>query len=280
MRPMRWGDNDKYFWIFTLSKNSKGYNPIAFELESVGEGRRAKLRISLFGYTVLAPLPNIIPPWRERHDYVHDGIAKFYYDVFSREYGFSYENGFLRFSYGPQTHDSSTTASKGYFLPWTQWRHVRESLYDLKGECYCDLPDYRGLRAYAPREALKNSCPSVTFSFKDYDGEELTARTRIEEREWLRGEGWFKWLSAFYRPKIRRALDISFSGETGREKGSWKGGTIGSGIDMLPGELHEAAFKRYCAEHQMQFIGEPNPPATLILREGVHVRRPKVGSEL
>lgn len=37
--------------------------------------------------------------------------------------------------------------------------------------------------------------------------------------------GWFKWLSWFGRPKIRRSLDIQFSSETGPEKGSWKGGT-------------------------------------------------------
>jgi hypothetical protein len=50
-------------------------------------------------------------------------------------------------------------------------------------------------------------------------------------------------------------LDIRFSEETGRRKGSWKGGTLGHGIDMLPGELHEAAFRRYCATHEMEFVG-------------------------
>ena len=43
--------------------------------------------------------------------------------------------------------------------------------------------------------------------------------------------------------------------ETGSKKGSWKGGTIGHGIDMLPGELHEGAFRRYCLAHKMKFIG-------------------------
>ena len=52
-------------------------------------------------------------------------------------------------------------------------------------------------------------------------------------------------------------------GETGREKGSWKGGTIGTSIEMLPGELHESAFRRYCDEehraksgkYRIKFIG-------------------------
>ncbi len=64
----------------------------------------------------------------------------------------------------------------------------------------------------------------------------------------LFGTGWFKWLSWFRAPKIRRSLAIEFSGETGPEKGSWKGGTVGTGIDMRPGELHESAFRRYCGE--------------------------------
>jgi len=93
------------------------------------------------------------------------------------------------------------------------------------------------------------------MAFRDFDGEELTATTHISEHEWHFGEGQFKWLSLFRRPKISRSLDISFSGETGRRKGSWKGGTTGHSIEMLPGELHYAAFQRYCAEHQMTFIG-------------------------
>lgn len=57
------------------------------------------------------------------------------------------------------------------------------------------------------------------------------------------------------RLAVRRSLDIQFSGETGTRKGSWKGGTVGHSIDMLPGELHEAAFRRYCSEHKMAFVG-------------------------
>ncbi len=94
----------------------------------------------------------------------------------------------------------------------------------------------------------------MSFGFSDYDGEALTAVTRIEEREWQRGVRWCRFLSLFWPAKIRRSLDIQFSGETGKRKGSWKGGTIGHSIDMLPGELHEAAFGRYCAAHGMTFV--------------------------
>jgi hypothetical protein len=114
------------------------------------------------------------------------------------------------------------------------------------------LPGFDGFRQ---EQAAAEACPTVTFNFADFDATLLQATTRIEEREWWLGEGWFKWLAWFARPKVVRSLDIAFSGETGKRKGSWKGGTVGTSIRMLPGELHEAAFRRYCAEHEMTFGG-------------------------
>jgi hypothetical protein len=34
-----------------------------------------------------------------------------------------------------------------------------------------------------------------------------------------------------------------------------EGGTLGHGINMLPREAPVEAFQRYCAEHEMKFIG-------------------------
>jgi hypothetical protein len=103
------------------------------------------------------------------------------------------------------------------------------------------------------KRKIEESCPSITFQFSDFDGEKITARTHIEEYQWLFGAGWFKWLAWFRKPKICRYLEIEFANETGRRKGSWKGGTLGHAIEMAPNELHEAAFRRYCAEHEMTF---------------------------
>lgn len=154
-------------------------------------------------------------------------------------------------------HDSTTTKSKGWFIPWRNWRRVRHTLYDLDGDYFSDLPGwgFRHKNGWSVRNAIEDACPTAAFEFDDFDGERITATTKIEEREWRLGEGKFKWLSLFRRPKIRRSLDIHFSAETGRRKGSWKGGTIGHSINMRPGELHESAFRRYCSEHEMTFVG-------------------------
>lgn len=266
MRAIRWSDNDRYFGPFTYAAGD--YSRLAIVLGSGDDEDYpgCRLRLSVGRRTLIIALPQIIRPWRRK---VYPGAAwdaetvkrlgrDWYYDTHEREYGFSYSDGFLQVFLGPQTHDSTTTRSWCKHLPWTQWRHVRHSLYDLTGEHFWTHPEGRltlgNHNSWLATKAVENACPSATFAFTDYDGEALTATTRIEEREWLFGWGCFKWLSLFRKPKVRRSLSIEFSGETGKRKGSWKGGTMGTGIDMLPGELHESAFRRYCAENQMTFV--------------------------
>lgn len=264
----RWGNNDKHWGPFTHAYDTR-WRPLALVLCSGDDDERqgCHLRISGIGHTLIAELPGIIQPWRRKVEAHWDAETQarlgrnWYYDTHPREYGFSYSDGFLQVFLGRQTHDSSTTQSWSKFLPWTQWRHVRTSHYNLKGEHYYTEP--KGLRWGTPEkeasEAFVEACPARRFYFRDFDGEGIIATCRIDEREWRFGEGWFKWLSHFRAPKIRRSLDMRFSGETGKRKGSWKGGTIGTSIEMLPGELHEAAFRRYCAEHEMTFDGEAVP---------------------
>lgn len=264
---VRWSDNDRYWGPFTYSYDRKGYRPFAVLLDS-GSGdedtRGCRLRLSAFGHTLIVALPPIIRPFQEKvvAQYWDDATIQrlgrnWYWRREHREFGFSCCDGFLHIHYGRQSHDSRTEKSGGYFLPWRQWRHVRNSLYGLQGEHFWSEPRRAKGKPFNFDDwrAAKETCPSRSFAFKDFDGESLTVDTRIEEREWRLGEGLFKWLSLFRRPKVRRSLNLEFSGETGRRKGSWKGGTVGHSIDMQPGELHESAFRRYCALNNMTFVG-------------------------
>lgn len=264
MRAIRWGDHDRYLGPFTWSY-SKDYPHWAIVLRSAGDDdsdNRCSLRISMHRATLIIALPNIIRPWREKvypDSWDAATIARlgrnWYWNVDRRAYGVNYNEGLLSIYYGRRggsCMDSSIEQTWSKFLPWTQWRHVRHSFYDPKGDHFGDAPESRRLGDdWQVYQNLKDACPKVKFAFDDHDGERLEATTMIEEREWRFGTGWFKWLSLFRRPKIRRSLDIRFCDETGPEKGSWKGGTLGTGIEMLPGELHEAAFRRYCdKEHR------------------------------
>jgi len=219
---------------------------------------RNSLTVYAFGWVARLLLPTVLQPYRERRvatSWDAATIARMgrdWYEVANpREYGFSLHEGHLVLYLGRQTHDSSTTQDWSWFLPWTQWRHVRRSFYGVNGELFGTIANGAGWDA---ESAMADRCPTVAFAFDDYDGKRITATTRIEEREWRFGTGWFRWLSLFRRPKIQRSLDLRFSEEVGPEKGSWKGGTIGHSIAMQPNELHESAFRRYCAqEHRSKY---------------------------
>lgn len=271
-RAIRWSDNDHYFGPFTWAYNTK-YRNLAIVLKSdVNEDSdcgTSSLRFNIGGCTLILTLPQIVKPHVQR---VFPGwdqttvtrLGRDYYDLpTERAFGFSCSDGFLQVFRGLRTNDSSTDRSWNCFLPWTQWRHIRHSFYGLQGEHVYDEQQGSSLgdKGWRERQAREDAVPSRIFAFKDFDGEALTVTTKIEEREWRFGTGWFKWLSLFRRPKISRSLSVSFSNETGRRKGSWKGGTMGHSIDMQPGELHESAFKRYCAEHEMTFMCERATPA-------------------
>jgi len=272
----RWGDNDHNWGPFTYSHDGNTSRLFAVELTSQGddedESGDCTLCISAFGHTIISTLPPVVRPHRKKiypiswdAETIQRLGRNWYYDIHPRRYGFSFyrDSGVgsavhLSVHYGVSTHDSSTDQQWGYFLPWTDWCHVRHSLYGLDGEHFHTERDggpYPAER-YDRMQEARGRCPTRTFAFRDFDGEYLTVETRIEEREWRLGTGWFRWLSVFSRPKTSRSLDLRFSGETGERKGSWKGGTTGHAITMLPGELHEPAFRRYCTENHMTFVGE------------------------
>lgn len=258
MNKRRWSDNDRHFGPFTLSLGDSWRLGVVMD-SGAGESPGCHLRLYFFTTTLLIELPSLIRPWRRFVDTSgyewSKGPGSGYWYEHPREYGFCFsDGGFFQLFLGAQTMDSSTTQNWCCHLPWTQWRHVRHTLYGLDGFFVFEQMETVPLRDRYERQKV---CPAASFEFDDFDGERITATTRIEEREWLFGTGWFKWLSLFRKPMVRRSLSIDFSSEVGERKGSWKGGTLGHGIDMLPGERHEAAFRRYCDEHDLTFIGTP-----------------------
>ena len=127
------------------------------------------------------------------------------------------------------------------------------------------MVDNKGLHGISYYEK-RNECPPVIFILKDYDGAEIVAKTTIEETVYKKGTGYFKWLSWFIKPKIYRHLDINFDKETGPEKGSWKGGTLGLCCDAT-NMNHLQAIKAFCSQehrskngpYKMQFVSREIP---------------------
>lgn len=254
-------ENDRRWGPLTWARSS--WSPLRAVFSTGGDGDdepRNSLTVYLFGWVARLWLPMLMQPHRVKHIAATWNTAtvermgrNWYYETFPREFGFSLHEGFLQVFLGPQTHDSRTTKSWSTHLPWTQWRFYRFSLYGTDGaEFWTQIEKPRkkggGFRHWEAQHEAEAKCDKVAFLIDDFDGQRITATTHIQEREWKFGEGWFKWLSLFRRNMVRRSLGISFDKECGPEKGSWKGGTMGTGIEMLPGELHEDAFRRYCEQ--------------------------------
>lgn len=263
MMNARWSDNDRYFGPFTLAKD-KSYRPWGVMLQSADDdGSLPSIRLHLGAVTLISRLPGwLIRPrrvkvkaqyWSE-HDIARMG-RDWYWQVDEREFGFTFLGDGLHYRYGAQTNEWPGCKSGVIFYPWHEWRTVRETLFDAEGKVFADLPLLaRGADNWEERHRLQDSCPTVRFSFLDYDGEQIDAITRIEEREQNWGVDRWKWLSVFRRSRVWRTLDIQFTSEVGKRKGSWKGGTVGHSIEMLPGEDHDAAFRRYCEEQGLAFV--------------------------
>jgi hypothetical protein len=261
-------DNDKHIGPITYARCSPSWRPLRVVYSSGAHEDGAgpnNLTVYAFGWVARLTLPRLLDDHRVRHIAASWDAAtvermgrNWYEERFPREYGFSLSEGFLQVFLGAQTHDSTTTQSWSKFLPWTQWRFHRFSLYDANGAEFWTQIERRGngvkFRDFdAQREAEARGDKAV-FLVDDFDGERLKATTHIEEREWKFGDGWFRWLSLFRRNMVKRSLSINFDKECGPEKGSWKGGLMGTSIAMLPGELHEAAFRRYCEqEHSAKY---------------------------
>ncbi len=79
-----------------------------------------------------------------------------------------------------------------------------------------------------------------TYVLKSGEVQDRTAtiskRRHIMGRRFLHHLGWPK--------RIKESLDVNFDGEVGEESGSWKGGCLGCGWTMLPGEAMADALKR------------------------------------
>lgn len=208
-------------------------------------------------------IPELIQPRLKLVKYKdRDNNPRQYHETIEKSYGFSADKTSLHVHYGIQPGSWSrddpknSDHSKVFFYPWTEHDMVRHDYFNEDGSLAYATKQSNGRKYFDQLEEARKAVQKKHFSFNDYDGEALVATCYIEEREWRRGIGFFKFLRLLIKPKIRRSMNIEFSGETGSRKGSWKGGTIGHSIDTSKGETMLSAFTRYAEEHNMSNVKE------------------------
>lgn len=101
-------------------------------------------------------------------------------------------------------------------------------------------------KEYLPLEE-NNLVYKYHYDYKDkYDGEICPCTFWVEEREWRP-----KWLTWTGRWKdVKKYIEIKFDKEVGKGKGSWKGGCVGCGYDLKPGESPIECIQRMEEERE------------------------------
>lgn len=213
------------------------------------------LAIEIFGWKLWRDLPPWLIPGakitRKFSSEMSSGRTE-YTELVQRAYGiwFHSEN-YLSISYGIQDEHWDATESDrkhwSWLIPWLDWTHVRHTIYKPDGTFFAELEDLP-FCSQEREEAISN-CPKIRYQIYDLDGEIIEVTAQLEERQWNRGRGWWQWLKYFKKPIVRRSIDIDYASEVGTGKGSWKGGIMGHGIDIEPGETNIKALTRLYKTH-------------------------------
>jgi len=91
------------------------------------------------------------------------------------------------------------------------------------------------------KDEWKERQASWNYDYVDsYDNSVIPTTIYVEEREWR--PKWLQWTKLF--AITNKTIDVHFSKEVGKRKGSWKGGTIGCSYTLLPNETPLECLKR------------------------------------
>jgi hypothetical protein len=133
--------------------------------------------------------------------------------------------------------------TKFFHMPW-EWKHYKTEVRRADGSWAKRVqsyevgePDQRKVFEFPYRYMLRNG-----------EVQERTATVFVERMEWRR-----KWT---YRIPLfamkRQSIEVEFSAEVGERTSSWKGGCIGCGYEMKPGETAEQTLRRMELEREFR----------------------------
>lgn len=82
-------------------------------------------------------------------------------------------------------------------------------------------------------------CVPYTYTLKNGTVQNRKASVHIERRTYRR-----KWHWLLRKRMVNTSISVDFDDEVGEETGSWKGGTVGCGYNLLPGETALECLRR------------------------------------
>lgn len=124
---------------------------------------------------------------------------------------------------------------KSIYMPW-MYNHVKCEVLRPDGTWVKEVPCYSS----GNPDGRQKLVFSYSYTLRSGEVQHRNATVYIERREWR--QKWLMWCPLF--AKKQQSIDVSFDGEVGERTGSWKGGCIGCGYTMLPGETAETTLRR------------------------------------
>jgi hypothetical protein len=187
-------------------------------------------------------LPFILFGWGKL--YIHLPIKTGIQDCVSAAYGFNYHDNTIWFYIGGGGNFEGGKKWITINMPWS-YTWIRTSTLLENGTWFNETKNNRvnwdTLSQYGSYNWINKNKWKETHPYVDkYDNTTVNATISVQEREW-RPLG-LKFCSLF--SKISKTISVEFDQEVGRKKGSWKGGTVGCGYDLLPNETPYECLKR------------------------------------
>lgn len=134
--------------------------------------------------------------------------------------------------------------SKHIYMPWDfKWYRTSILLKDGSWE-----HEFRGDKKEFYNDEWKEKQYCIEYDYADkYDNTIVPTKVYVDEREWRRRI--FMRIPLFNL--VRTSIDVHFFKEVGKQKGSWKGGTIGCGYNLKKGETALECIRRMERERDL-----------------------------
>lgn len=219
MRKEKWCFDSKYLsfwwgWGFEITYAICGY----FD-------NRPQIHLSLgfFHLTLKLPFKN---SWTDECDYP--------------KWGVSYHGKTLWIHRGGKGNMKGGSKWWTIEMPWA-WDWVRTSV--LKKDESWEHEDSKTRKDFYKEiwnDILWIEKHPYTYVLRNGEIQNRIATIGVEEREWR--WHWFKWSKFPHR--VSKTIAVKFDDEVGEDTGSWKGGTIGCGYNLLPNESPLECLRR------------------------------------
>lgn len=210
-RP-RWSDEDRHFGPFCFSRTHQWFG-VSLRSHDDGEDTPHNvLQLSLLRRTVLLYLPAILKP--------------------------------LPNTYGESEQEYAITCTEGcMFVRSVENNAQHVSIFDFPSQEYVSRTPLGSL-------GDEGGAEQSTYELLDYDGTPITVQVTSERLVFLRYGSWLRWLGRRLPRKTTLRANLQFSGETGKGKHEWKGGTLATTYTSEFGR-HSHIILDYATRHKM-----------------------------